>query len=254
MSHFITYMTRTRDLLQLPGTNSTSLYSDSDLLSFINISRGQIAGEGECIRQIATIQTVIGQQVYRFQDLNTGNPGVNGVQGIINIQSMACAIGTGQLYMTPRAWPWFNLYKLNNAAPKQGRPTEWTQYGQGTAPSETGQANGGTFYVAKIPDDVYTLNCNSTCYPIPLVDENSVEALPYFWSDAVPFFAAYFALMSAQTNARMADAATMYKGHYNEFMTRARQQANPSINRPIYAQAGDPAQAPKMGISKGAGQ
>ena len=68
---------------------------------------------------------------------------------------------------------------------------------------------------------------------------------------AVPFFAAYFALMSAQTNARMADAAQMYKGHYNEFMDRARKQSNPNVNNWIYRQSGDPAQSAKFGISKG---
>ena len=73
-------------------------------------------------------------------------------------------------------------------------------------------------------------------------------------TDAVPFFAAYFALMSAQTNARMADAAQMYKGHYNEFMDRARKQSNPGVNRWLYQQAGDPAQGPKMSIKGGAQQ
>ena len=31
------------------------------------------------------------------------------------------------------------------------------------------------------------------------------EVLPYFWTDAVPFYAAYYALLSAQTGQRMAD-------------------------------------------------
>jgi len=57
---------------------------------------------------------------------------------------------------------------------------------------------------------------------------------------------------SAQTNARMADAATMYKGHYNEFMDRARKQSNPDVMNYIYQQAGDPAQAMKMGVKGGA--
>ena len=39
------YLTDTRSLLQLPGTNSTSLYTDADLTRFINKSRGQIAGD-----------------------------------------------------------------------------------------------------------------------------------------------------------------------------------------------------------------
>jgi hypothetical protein len=63
----------------------------------------------------------------------------------------------------------------------------------------------------------------------------------------VPFFAAYYAFLSSQTGARQADAERMFN-HYKEFLQRARQAANPSVNRSQYEQAGDPAQASKMGI------
>ena len=252
------YLPQTRNLLQLPGTNSTSLYTDANLTLWINIARGQVAGEAECIRVMGTINTVAGQTPYAFSGVNTGVPTVNGVQGIINIRSLSYNVGSGPLWMTPRPWPWFSLYNQNNAAPRSGPPKEWAQFGQGAAPGVSGTSqgavSGGTFYVSPVPDQVYTLNCNATCYPVPLVADSDPEAIPYLWTDAVPFFAAYFALMSAQTNARMADAAQMYKGHYNEFMDRARKQSNPSVNRWIYSQSLDPAQAPKLGIKGGAGQ
>jgi hypothetical protein len=248
------YLTSTRSLLQLPGSNSTSLYSDADLTRFINTARGQVAGEGECIRVIGTIPTVIGQRPYRFQDVNVGVPAATGVQGIINIRSLSYQIASGSIWIPPKPWPWFTLYELNNAVPGSGAPTVWSQFGQGAAPSGVVNTsiNGGTFYVSPLPDDAYVLNCNSVCYPQALALDTDVEALPYFWTDAVPFFAAYFALMSAQTNARMADAAQMYKGHYGEFMDRARKQSNPDVNRWMYAQSGDPAQGPKMGLKAGA--
>lgn len=248
------YLTATRSLLQLPGSNSTSLYSDTDLTRFINVARGQVAGEGGCLRVMGTISTVAGQQSYRFQDVNTGVPATTGVQGIINIRSLSLSIASGALWMTPRPWPWFSLYEMNNPVPQQGTPTVWAQFGQGAAPSGVANTtiNGGSFYVSLIPDDSYVLNCNSVCYPIPLASDTDVEALPYFWTDAVPFFAAYFALMSAQTNARMADAAQMYKGHYGEFMDRARKQSNPDVNRWMYSQALDPVQGAKLGIKGGA--
>ena len=249
------YLNATRNLLQLPGSNSTSLYSDANLTTFINTARGQVAGEGECIHIMGTIATVAGQNVYPFSGINVGVPATTGVQGVINLRSLSVSVASGQLWMTPRAFPWFSLYNLNTAVPKQGTPTEWSQFGQGAAPSGVAntQIGGGTFYVSLVPDDVYTINCNAICYPIPLALDTDVEALPYYWTDAVPFFAAYFALMSAQTNARMADAAQMYKGHYGEFMDRARKQSNSGVNRWLYQQAGDPAQGPKMGI-KGGGQ
>jgi hypothetical protein len=252
------YLTQTRSLLQLPGTQSTSLYTDADLTRWVNYSRGQVAGEGECIRAIGTIPTVQGQNSYNFANIVTGNPAVNGIQGVINIQRMSYAVGQGQLWMTPRAWPWFSLYNLNTAVPASGSPSEWSQFGQGSGnqagtPGVVLSVAGGSFFVSPLPDGIYTLNCDAVCYPIPLVTDSDPEALPYFWTDAVPFFAAYFALMSAQTNARMADAAQMYKGHYNEFMDRARKQSNSSLNRWMNAQAGDPAQGPKMSIKGGAG-
>lgn len=250
------YLPQTRSLLQLPGSASTSLYTDADLTRFINIARGQVAGEGACIRVIGTIPTVANQQPYAFSGVNLGVSGANGIQGIINIRSLSYVAGNGQLWMTPRPWPWFSLYNLNNATPQAGPPKEWAQFGQGAAPGvgiNQAAVSGGTFYISPAPDDVYQINCNSVCYPIPLAAEADPEAIPYLWTDAVPFFAAYFALMSAQTNARMADAAQMYKGHYNEFMERARKQANPDVNNWIYSQAGDPAQGPKMGV-KGGGQ
>ena len=250
------YITQTRSLLQLPGSSSTSLYSDSDLTRWINIARGQVAGEAECIRLHGTISTVVAQEAYNFSSISLGTPATTGVQGVINISNMSYVAGNGQLWMTPRPWPWFSLYNRNNATPQSGPPKEWAQYGQGAAPSGVANTtiNGGSFYVSPLPDDIYQINCNSVCYPIPLVDDTTVEALPFFWTDAVPFFAAYFALMSAQTNARMADAAQMYKGHYNEFMDRARKQSNPSVNTWMYRQAGDPAQAVKMGAAKGGAQ
>lgn len=248
------YQLQTRSLLQLPGNASTSLYSDSDLTRWINIARGQVAGEAECIRVMGTLSTVIGQRPYNFSGINVGTPAATGVQGVINIRSLSYNVGSGQLWLTPRPWPWFSLYELNNAAPYSGAPRAWAQFGQGAAPSGASGTTigGGSLYVSPLPDLVYTLNCNSVCYPIPLVDDTTVEALPYFWTDAVPFFAAYFALLSSQTNARMADAAQMYKGHYNEFMNRARKQSNASTNNWQYDQAGDPAQGPKMGIKGGA--
>ncbi len=121
------YIVATRSLLQLPGSNSTSLYTDADLTRFINTARGQVAGEAECIRVIGTIPTVVGQRPYRFQDISLGVPATTGVQAVINIGSMSYAVpgASGELWMTPRPWPWFTLFELNNAAPLSGPPRTW---------------------------------------------------------------------------------------------------------------------------------
>ena len=97
------YLTDTRNLLQLPGVNSTSLYTDANLTTFINKSRGQIAGEGECIHVMGTISTAAGQNVYPFSGINVGVPATTGVKGVINLRSLSVGVASGQVWMTPRA-------------------------------------------------------------------------------------------------------------------------------------------------------
>lgn len=247
----ITYEDRVRRLLQNPPA-PTSLYTTADIDSYINVARGQLAGEGACIRYMATIPTVAGQNVYNFSSINTGVAATTGIQGIINIRQMLVGLGTGQVYVKSRPWEWFLQYHLNNPVPQQGQPAVWSQFGQGAAPGSTGSGFGGSFYVDPAPDQVYTLYLDCVCYPIALADDTTVEAIPYLWTDAVPFFAAAYALWSSQTNARMDDAERYYND-YLKFLNRARSAANPEVLRHEYAQAGDPIQQNKIAF-RGAGQ
>ncbi len=248
------YLTDTQNLLQNPGA-TTSLYSVTSVTRWINIARGQVAGESEGIRVIGTISTVIGQRTYNFSAINTGVPATNGVQGVIHVRRVSYNVGqntqglAGQQWITPRPWEWFDLYHMSNPVPAPGPPEVWSQFGQGSAGTGTGTTATGSFYVDPPPDAVYQLNCDCVCYPIALVDDTTVEALPYLWTDSVPFFAAYYAYLSSQTGARQADAERMFN-HYKEFLQRARQAANPSVNRFQYEQASDPAQPAKMGIQR----
>lgn len=243
------YITKTQQLLQLPGA-TTPLYSDANVTGWVNTARGQLAGDGECVRKIGTISTVAGQRPYDFSGLNLGVSATNGIAGAILVRRISYGIASGQLWVPPRPWEWFELYALNNAVPQNGPPKMWSQYAQGSAGSGTGSGASGSFYLDPPPDLVYTLYCDSVCYPNALVDDTTVEAIPYLWTDAVPYFAAYLALLSSQTQARQADADRMMK-RYEEFKDRARRSSNPSVLRWQSQQSGDPAQAAKMGLNKG---
>lgn len=245
------YINQTRRLLQNPSA-PTALYSDADLTSWINIARGQLAGEAECIRRFCNLTTTPLTQVYNFSSLAHGTPAVTGVQGVIHVRSIRYDVGTtGHRWIAPRPWEWFELYVLNDPVPEPTYPKIWSQYGQGAEPDATGSSNGGSFYI-NVPDLVYLLNCDCVCYPIPLIDDTTVEAIPYLWIDAVPFFAAYYALLSAQSNVRVADAER-YFNTYKMFVERARRAANPSVNRWMYQQGGDPAAGAKLQAQSGAG-
>ncbi len=251
------YQNDLKNLLQSPGA-PVQLYSNTNLTRWINIARGQVAGEGECIRVIGTISTVVNQRAYNFSSINIGVPATTGAQGVIHVRRISYNVGeniyglAGQQWIPPRAWPWFDLYHMNNPVPAPGPPLVWSQFGQGSAGTGTGSSATGSFYIDPPPDAVYQLNCDCVCYPIALTDDNTVEAIPYLWTDSVPFFAAYYAYLSSQTGARQADAERMYN-HYKEFLQRARQAANPSVNRSSYEQATSPVQAAKLGIKPQAG-
>jgi hypothetical protein len=246
------YETNLQNLLQLPGA-PTTLYPTATLDNWINIARGQLAGEGECIRSIGTISTVVGQASYPFSNINFGASATTGIQGAIHVRRINYNLGQGAQWIPPRAWEYFDLYHLNNPVPVPGPPEVWAQYAQGAATPAAGSSASGSFYIDPPPDNVYTLNCDCACYPIPLVNDATVEAIPYLWTDTVPFFAAYYAFLSSQTGARRADAEAMY-GYYKEFLNRARQAANPSVNRTQYEQAADPASINKLGIPRGNSQ
>lgn len=244
------YLAQTRRLLQNPSA-PTALYTDADLTSYINVARGQLAGDAECIRQIGTVSTTASTQAYNFSSITVPNAVTNGIDGVIKIEQMWYVVASGRKWVTPRSWPWFGLYVFNNPVPEAAWPQVWSQFGQGAAPGSSGAALGGSFYI-NVPDTVYTLQLDCVCYPAALTDDNDPEPIPYLWTDAVPWYAAAYALWSSQTNARSADAER-YFNTYTMFVERARKQTNPSINRWQYNQAGDPAQAGKMQVGQKAG-
>lgn len=246
-----TYITQTQRLLQNPAP-ATGLYSTASVTDYVNIARKQLAGEAECVRAIGTISTVAGQRSYSFADINVGVSGTTGIAGVFNVRRINFAVTSdGQQYVTPRPWEWFDQYCMNNPLPASGElgtryPRIWSQYGQGGGAPTGGSSQSGTFYVDPIPDDVYTLYCDCVCYPITLADDTSKEAIPFIFTDAVPFFAAWYALLSNQTQARRADAEAYY-GYYQEFLKRAVTIANPAVLSWQYEGGDDPAQAGKAG-------
>lgn len=237
-----TYIAETQRLLQYPGAPVT-LYTTADLTTWINKARGQLAGESESIRVLGTVSTIPGTRNYAFTGINVGVSATTGVQAPLHVRSILYAVASGQRWVRVKSWEWFQLYKMNNPVPPSGAPTEWAQYAQGVL---------GSVFIDPIPDIPYVLTCDAVCYPIPLVDDTTVEALPFPWTDAVCYFAAYLALMSAQNQARSADANTMFT-RYETFVQRARQFSTPSVQRYAYEQTGDPTTPAKLGLQQRAG-
>jgi len=237
----ISYLQTTRRILK---DASFARFIDGDLVDWINIGRGQVAAEGECVRVCATLVLNPPDQEYHFHDIVQVFNGPlfvagTGVASVLNVRMMTYNIpGTsGSAIVTPREWEWFNYFVRGDADPKPGPPVYWAQMHQGV---------GGSFWV-NIPDLPYTLFLDTVCLPIPLAAETDPEAVPSLWTDAVPYYAAYLAMLSAHEEG----ADNMLK-LYEVFTNRARQFANPSVLPGQYSQAPDPMMAGRLGVTRAA--
>ena len=242
------YIAATQNLLQSPGAPSP-LYSVANLTLWINSARNQLAGEAKCIRAMGTLTLSIGLNNYAFSSIIIPSAAANGILGVWEIETLWYSVGSGMKWLRPRPWGWFSRYELSNPVPPSGPPAVWSQFGQGAAAQSSPlPVGGGSLYISPLPDIAYTVPVDAVCYPIPLVDDTTPEAIPYLWTDAVPYFAAYLALMAAQTNSRIEQAKTMF-GLYEEFVARARRASTPMVLPGIYPQQSNPTRQNQLGVA-----
>lgn len=201
----------------------------ADLTIYINQARAQLAGESQSIKILGSIPLVSNNAgPYAFSSIVL--TGATGVAGVLNVRALRYIEAAGPLWVTPRPWPWFQQYNLFN--PGSGPPTTWAQYAEGV---------NGTFFVSPSPDQVYTINADTICYPVDLATDNTVEAIPLEWTIAIPYYAAYLALLTMQTSDGSAKADKMYQ-LYQIFLQRGRQIATPDFLPRNYPQQPPPVQ------------
>ena len=230
------YVAATQRLLQNPLPVTGSEYSTADLTTYINTARSWAAGEGRCVRDYSSLTLAAGTRTYAFSSITVSAAGVTaGIGSVLNIDALWVNVGAGQVWTQTRPWPWFSLYHLNNPAPQQGQPTMWSQFGQGVS---------GTLFVDPVPDQPYVAPVATVCLPTALADDSTAEALPYPWTDAVPFGAAYYALLSAQ---REQDAELMLN-RFKMFVAQARRVSNSDVVPNSYAQHPDMTLSNKLGL------
>jgi hypothetical protein len=195
-------------------------FNTFDLRTYINLGRAQTAADGECIRQPATISTVAGQRAYRWSTatFSSAPAAPAGLLGILSVRGISRQIldGPGQVGLRHRSWESFNSFNVQHPAPVAGIPVWWTTLQPGDE---------GTFWVDPIPDDAYLLILDPVCVPAPLLTDDDPEALPYPWTDAVPYYAAYLALLPQH-----AQEATAMFAQYQTFVRRGTQMTTPTQN------------------------
>lgn len=232
------YQTAAQALIQAPNS-PTPLITNPQWLVYINTARGQVSGQGKCVRQYATLTLAVGVQSYPFSAIAFA-PGTLGILGPNDVRMIWYQVASGQKTITSRPFEWFGQYHLNNPVPQSGFPKVWAQLGQGQA---------GTLFFDPLPDDTYVCPADVECAPVPLVDDTTAEAIPPLWQDAVPFYAAWLALMQLQ---RQADADMMMK-RFTELMGRARVAATPDVLPDNFEQVPDVTLPNKLALQGGRG-
>ena len=157
---------------------------------------------------------VVGQEVYTFasrlsQTLIT--PGANGIQGVL---AVAVSWGSTRPALKRRSWDSFQAKWRAWANGWLNNPIIWAQYGQG--------AN-GSIYLAPIPTNPFNMEWDTYCNVAALASDSDPEAIPYPWTDCVPYYAAYRAYFNAQ---RYQDAQQMYT-EYQKYLGTARKYSDP---------------------------
>jgi hypothetical protein len=123
-----------------------------------------------------------GQEVYKFSDIDlSSNPGCGSVYYVRG----ASIIYSGYRYsLEALAWTQYQLYRAYPYS-YQYTPAIMSQRGQGT---------NGDLYFYPLPSQALQAEYDVQCLPSDLIDDQSYEAIPLPWTDAIPYFAAHFGM------------------------------------------------------------
>lgn len=171
-----------------------------------------------------SLTTVAGQEVYQFSTANTLAALTSGVSKIIGVYSVACAWGANAAMkpiLNPMIWSEFQAYLRAYNTGMESYPTIWSQYGQGVS---------GSIYLWPLPSQASQMDWDCYCLPTDLTSDTTTEIIPYPWTDAVPYYAAYLAYSGQQ---KLLEAERMFSHDpfksslYKTFMLRARAGTEP---------------------------
>jgi hypothetical protein len=154
-------------------------WTDSELTDYINSARNRVVRDSGCLRSLQSFTLTIGQDAYTTASIGSATP-------IIDLLNVNVIWGTSIIPLYYMPWSQFNAqlrYWQNN----QGRPVAWSMYGH------------SQFYLRPKPDQTYSTEIDTVVTPIVLVNTNDVDTIPYPFTDAVAYYAAYKAKFKEQS-------------------------------------------------------
>lgn len=146
-----------------------------------------------------SMNTVPNQQIYPFSLLNSTVQLTTGVDKILKVLDVAVSNGSTKPVLYQLDWQ--NYQAQCNVYPQQyGNVAIWAQFGFG---------DNGSIYLYPIPSQAWEMDWDCVCLPIAIDNSSTAaqDAIPYPWSEAVPYYAAYLYYEYAQ---RDEDAKDFY--------------------------------------------
>lgn len=147
-----------------------------------------------------------GQEFYNWADIDLSMfPGVGSVYWIEGV-----AVLYSNWRYTPQYCSWSKYQaqvRTYTNATYQFVPAFYTQYGRGVD---------GSFAFYPPPSQTYQVEYDCLCTPIDLIDDNSEEAIPHPWRDAVKFYTAFLVMIDLQNH----NSARSFLQLFDEYMKR----------------------------------
>lgn len=182
---------------------------------------GNGAGAAVAVTLTPHLTTAAGRELYTFQEAATILGNVPGLRGIIGIQGISVSWGSLRPTLSHISFSDMQAYLRAQSIGQMNFPSIWAQYGQGEH---------GSLYLWPRPAQVAQMEWDCYCSVTDLVDDTSVDLIPYPWDEACPFYAAHLAFLFSQ---RFDDARLMLA----EFTRRgmlARSNTSPTIRPSMY--------------------
>lgn len=192
------------------------------VLPTITLSGGGGSGAAATVTLTPFLTTIASQEVYNFTAysslIQASNPGVD---SILAVQTVAVSWGSQKPVLRNTDWSTFQAYCRSVNLASTNWPTIWSQYAQG--------AN-GSLYLWPIPSQAMQMDWDCYCLPSDLVTDATPEVVPYPWTRAVPYYAAYLAKMSDGDR----DAALFFYAEHARRVTEARSMSTPAMIPDFY--------------------
>jgi hypothetical protein len=157
-------------------------------------------------------QLNLGQEVYPFSAVDLSM--FPGVGSIYMVKSVSIIYANYRYSLPCYSFSTYQAFIRQYPFQYQYVPTVCCQFGQGTD---------GSFMVYPLPSQAYQLEWDCFCLPSDLLDDQSVEAIPQPWTDAVKYFAAHLAALELQNF----NSAVGYLKLFDQFVTRYGSYARP---------------------------